>query len=274
MREISQDQLLLTAAFLHVPARRRRALLLGQEGALAEWLAEDSSRKVAHARHLAREAETRLHRLGARVVFYTDAEFPKRLSELHDAPAFLAVRGTLPQGGVAIVGTRDATPAAEALAHGIARDCGIPVISGLAHGVDAAAHRGALEGGNATLAYVATGLGATYPPSHKELEEAIVAARGSIASERMPDEPAAPWAFVQRDRLQAAHAQAVILIASEVDGGAMHTMRFAEELGRPRFAIVGGEFRFAGNAAAVARGARAVSPSVKEVLHAIQRVVR
>ena len=264
---------MLTAAFLHVPPKRRRSLLVGKEQALAEWLALDPSRKVAHARHLAREAEAHAHKAGGRIVLCTDAAFPAGLADLPDAPAFLMVRGALPPGGIAIIGTREAKPVALDLAREVAQHCGRAVISGLAHGIDAAAHQGAIDGKHPTLAYTATGLGVTYPSSHKELEDAIVAAGGGIATERMPGEPAATWAFVQRDRLQAAHAKAVLLIASEVDGGAMHTMRFAEQLGRPRFAIAGGEFTFAGNAQAVAHGARALPPDIKKIADALQRVV-
>ncbi|MFN2448819.1 MAG: DNA-processing protein DprA [Candidatus Baltobacteraceae bacterium] len=264
---------LLTAAYLHVPARRLRALLQGKEAALAEWAAEDPSRKVAHARHRAREALYRLTHSHASLVTSADAAYPAGLLDLHDPPAFLTVRGVLPVTGIAVVGTRNASDIAQAFARGFSSQCAHAVISGLARGVDAAAHRGALEANVPTVAYVATGLGVTYPPEHLELEQAIVAAGGAIVSERLPGEPAVPWAFIQRDRLQAAHARAIVLVASELDGGAMHTMRFARELQRRRFAVTGGDFAFAGNAAAIAQGAQPLPPSPQEAVKVLHRVI-
>jgi DNA processing protein len=122
----------------------------------------------------------------------------------------------------------------------------------LARGVDAAAHRGALAAGLPQVAYVGTGIARTYPPEHAELADAIVAGGGAVASERLPDENVSRWALTQRDRLQAAHAAAVVLIESDVGGGAMHTLRFARQLGRPRFACISGA---SGNTAALADGA-------------------
>lgn len=274
MRELSQAHWrVLTAAFLHVPPRRQRALLHGQDGALAEWAEQDTSRKVTHARHRAREAAERLRKLGAHLVLCTDPEYPPGLHDLHDPPAFLAVLGSLQPGGIAIVGTRDASDIAQKLAFDVAKSCGRTVVSGLARGIDSAAHRGALEAKLPTIAYVGTGLGVTYPPANKPLEEAILAAGGAIVSERLPDEPVAAWSLVHRDRLQAAHARAVVLIASEADGGAMHTMRFANELHRPAFAVAGGEFAFSGNAAAIAQGAHAVAPAASEIVKALARSI-
>ena len=210
MRALSQDELvLLTAAYLHVPSRRLRALVRGEDAAFKEWIGGDSSRKVAHARHQAREAAQRLQKLGAAVVTIGSAAYPQGLLELEDPPAFLCVRGTLPGPGLAIVGSRTPPPEASEFARELARRCAMPVVSGLALGVDAAAHHGALEAGSATLAYVGTGLGTTYPPEHRSLEDEIVARGGAVASERLPDEPVTKSALVHRDRLQAAHARAI-----------------------------------------------------------------
>lgn len=248
--------MLLAAAYLHMPARRLRSLVRGEDQALKEWVAGESARKVAHARHQAREAAQRLARLGGTLVTIADAAYPAALRDLDDPPAFLCVRGTLPERGFAIIGSR--TPPAEALAFAgeLARHCAAPVVSGLALGVDAAAHHGALDAGLPTLAYVGTGLGMTYPPEHRELEDEIVARGGAVASEQLPDEPVTKWSLVHRDRLQAAHAAATILVASEIDGGAMQTMRFAKELGRPRFVLdAKGGAPYGGNEHARADGA-------------------
>lgn len=263
---------LLAAAYLHVPARRLRALVRGQERDLKEWVAEDKARKVAHARHEAKEALQRLRKLGGHILTIADGDYPSGLLDLEDPPAFLCVRGTLPQGGIAIVGSRTPPAPAAAFAREIAAQCGMPVVSGLAAGIDAAAHHGALDAGAATVAYVGTGLGVTYPPEHRALEDEIVSRGGAVASERLPDEPVTKWALVHRDRLQAAHAIATILIASEVDGGAMQTMRFAKSLGRTRFVLdAQGQAEYGGNVQARADGAIALPFDVKgalRILHA------
>jgi DNA processing protein len=193
-----------------------------------------------------------LERLGARIVTPDDGDWPRGFGDLRDPPAFLTVRGALPPGGVAIVGARDANEEACAFARALAARLGRAVISGLARGIDAAAHLGALDAGLPTVAYVGTGLARTFPPEHAELAETIVARGGALASERPPNDAASDWSLMRRDRLQAAHAEAVVLVVSDLAGGAMHAMRFARELRRPRFVLDDGA---SGNRAALAAGA-------------------
>lgn len=275
MRGLSQERLLLlAAAYLRLPARRLRALLRGEDPALAEWVGGDAGRKVAHARHQAKEAALRLEHLGARLVTMLDDEYPKGLHDLEEAPAFLCVRGRLPQGGLAIVGSRSAPEPALRFARELAGACDMPVVSGLALGVDAAAHRGACAQRRPTLAYVATGLGATYPPQHAGLEEEIIASGGAVATERLPAEPVTKWALLHRDRLQAAHACATLLVCSELDGGAMQTMRFAAVLGRPRFVLdLQGSEDAAGNLHAARAGAIVVPREAGAALRIIHRTL-
>ncbi|MFZ1124149.1 MAG: DNA-processing protein DprA [Candidatus Baltobacteraceae bacterium] len=257
------ELVLLAGAVLRVPARRLRALARGDDGALRDWIANESAQRLAEARRDARAALERVLAAGGRVVTLADPEYPAGVRELADPPAFLIVRGRLGRSpwreGVAIVGTREADEEATAMARALAGRSAGPVVSGLACGVDAAAHEGALAAGVATIAYVGNGLGATYPAEHRELEERIVEAGGAVASEMLPGEKATRWSLVRRDRLQAAHAAAVVLVQSELGGGAMHTMGFARELGRPRFALeprAGG--RYDGNARAIDEGAVAL----------------
>ena len=262
--------LLLAAAYLHVPPRRIRALASGSDAALAEWLQAGTSTKVAHARKKARDAAGRLRELGVSIVSYGENAYPEGLRDLEDAPAMLFVRGTLPQGGIALVGSRTPPPEAAQFAFELAARMNAAVISGLAAGIDAAAHRGALHGGRTTAAYIGCGLGITYPADHRELEDAIVAQGGAIVSERLPDEPVTRWALVRRDRLQAAHARATVLVSSELEGGAMHTLRFAAKLGRPRFVWpwFAGD-AYAGNAQARSDGASELpldAPAAAKVL--------
>ena len=262
---------LLAAALLRIPARRMRALALGDDGALRDWIANESATRLAEARRDARAALARLDALGARVIGLADADYPAGLRDLRDPPAFLTVRGTLPARshgcvGTAIVGSRAADAAATAAARRLGSRAAPPIVSGLARGVDAAAHAGALDAGVPTVAYVGTGLGLTYPPDHAELAERIVASGGALLSELLPDEPVTRWALVRRDRLQAAHAAVLALVASESGGGAMHAVRAAAALGRPRFVLEprdGGGYD--GNRMALAEGAAALSWDAERV---------
>jgi len=135
-----------------------------------------------------------------------------------------------------------------------------PVIAGLAPGIDAAAHRGALAAGIPAVAFVGYGFGRTDPPEHEELERAIVAAGGAVATLLPPGTPATQATRIERDLLQAKHAEAVVLVCTELGGGAMHTMRFARELGVARFAVTppndaAQSEDWAGNVACIADGA-------------------
>lgn len=258
-----RDLLLIAAAALSVGGRRLRALALGDDAPLREWIAGDSARRVAHARSEARTILASLATFGASVVTLADAAYPPGLRDLPDAPAFLFVRGSLPAGGIAIVGSRTPPPEAAAFAYDLARGLDEPVVSGLAAGIDAAAHRGALDGGVPTVAYVGHGFGATYPREHVELEDAI-AAHGAVATDRMPHAAVARSALLRRDRLQAAHARAIVLIATEEDGGAMETVRIARQLGRSCFVVTPprghaqGERAWGGNVRALSEGATAL----------------
>ena len=240
-----------------------RALALGDESALRDWIANESATRLAEARRDARLALARLEASGARVVSLGSDDYPAGLRDLKDPPAWLAVRGTLGRSrwreGTAIVGARVADARSLAAAHALAGSVPGPIVSGLARGVDTAAHEGALAAGVATLAYVGSGIGTTYPPENRDLEERIVAAGGAIVSESLPGEAVTRWSLVRRDRLQAAHSAALVLVQSEADGGAMHAVRVARELGRPRraFAPRDGD-AFAGNARAIAEGAAVI----------------
>jgi DNA processing protein len=149
----------------------------------------------------------------------------------------LYVRGSLPANGIAIVGSRTPPADAAAFAYGLAFGVREPVIAGLAPGIDAAAHRGALAAGIPTVAFVGYGFGCTDPPEHAALEAAIIRAGGAVATLLPPRTRVSEASRIERDRLQVEHARAVVLVCSELSGGAMHTMRFARKLGRPRFAV-------------------------------------
>jgi DNA protecting protein DprA len=156
-------------------------------------------------------------------------------------PRVLFVRGAIEavcgsRPSVAVVGSRVAPVEARRWAHACARALvsrGARVVSGLAHGIDAAAHRAALDAGGLTVAVVAHGLDTVYPAAHAALAEAIVAAGGAVVSEYPPGTPPDGWRFAARDRVQVGLSRAVIAVHSEPDGGTMHTVAHATRAGVP-----------------------------------------
>jgi DNA processing protein len=166
------------------------------------------------------------------------------LRDLDDAPALIFVRGAmLPpvSRAVAIVGSRAASPYGRAMAGRLAGDLarlGMVVVSGLARGIDGAAHRAALEAGGATVAVLPGGLDAVTPRHHAELAETI-AARGTLMTERETGGPGHPAAFVTRNRLIAALGAATVVVEAAARSGALSTARAARRLRRPVLAVPG-----------------------------------
>jgi DNA processing protein len=188
----------------------------------------------------------------------------------------LYVSGRLPKRGIAVIGSRNPPPEAADFAYQLALRLGEPIVAGLAPGIDAAAHRGALAAGVPTVAFVGYGFGRTDPPEHAELEDAIVKGGGAVATLLPPGTAASEESRIARDRLQAEHARAVVLICTEIGGGAMHTMRFARELGRRRFAVVPplgttNPDAWAGNAKCIEDGATALAFELDQALRRISR---
>ena len=172
-----------------------------------------------------------------------DTGYPSRLDTIGDPPAEVWIRGQVPaEAGVAIVGTRRATRyglgIARAMGAAVAR-AGWPVISGLARGVDGAAHRGCLDGGGIGVAVLGSGLDVWYPPEHRDLGEDLVAGGGGILSEYPPDTRPEPWRFPARNRLISALSAVVVVTEAADKGGALITARLAAEQGREVFAVPG-----------------------------------
>jgi len=170
-------------------------------------------------------------------------EYPAALLDLSDAPAVLYTRGIVPQKSrcVALVGSRAASQYGLAQAHRLAADLvglGFAVVSGLARGIDAAAHRGALDRDGLTVAVLPGGLDAIVPGHHAALAESI-AMRGALVSERASGAP--PWrgVFVTRNRLIAALSAAVVVVEAAERSGALSTAAAARRLGRPVLAVPG-----------------------------------
>jgi DNA processing protein len=168
--------------------------------------------------------------------------YPERLRDLHDPPAVLHVAGALSHGdGVGIVGARRATSygleVARALGRGLS-DSGVPLVSGLALGVDSASHAGALEAAGPVIAVLAGGADIPYPPSKRALY-AQVAERGCVVSELPPGFRPARWCFVARNRIIAALSQVLVVVEAAERSGSLTTADFAAELGRTVGAVPG-----------------------------------
>lgn len=167
--------------------------------------------------------------------------YPERLRGLRDAPKKIWLRGTLPSGpAVAIVGTRrassDAIAFTEALACELGR-AGVVIVSGGASGIDAAAHRGALEGGGPTVVVHGTSLEKLFPPRNRSLFAQVLERGGAWLSETPLGAPALRARFLQRNRLIAALSELVIVVQAPARSGALSTARFARTLSIPVLAV-------------------------------------
>ncbi len=216
----------------------------------------------------------RLAALAGRLLVATDAGYPERLGAFDWAPPWLYVRGAgdFASPAVAIVGTRRATPSAREFAAHLARGAaraGVCVVSGLARGIDAAAHRGAIEGGGATIAVLGTGVDRCYPAAHRALFAEILAA-GLVVSEYPPGAPPRREHFPARNRVLAGLAEAVVVVQAPVRSGALVTSAFAADQGAEVLAVPGDPLlpENAGSNQLLAAGAR-LALGVEDVLSAV-----
>lgn len=221
------------------------AVLAASEKALVEaGLTGAAARAVRAARPAdALDEVRRLVAVGARVVPCIDDEYPPLLRHVPDAPVYLIARGErlLDAPTVAVVGARHATPYgtdvaarfAEELAH-----AGVTVVSGLARGIDGAAHSGALRGGGQTVAVLGSGIDVIYPPEHADLADEIVRA-GTLLSERPLGTPPLAEHFPARNRIIAGMAHGTLVVEAAERSGSQITARLALEQGREVFAVPG-----------------------------------
>ncbi len=191
----------------------------------------------------------RLEASGVAHVGLPAAAYPDELRRLPDPPFGLFARGAVDEAlarlaegpVVAIVGSRRATAPGIAFARELAgalADAGAVVVSGLAHGIDAAAHEGALRAGGTTVAVLGCGVDVPYPRRNRDLAARVVE-RGALLSEYWPGTPPAPWRFPARNRIVAGLAGAVAVVEAGARSGALITADFALELGRPVLAVPG-----------------------------------
>jgi len=186
----------------------------------------------------------RLDRCGGRVVTWNDDAYPEHLRQIHDPPPFIFVRGDVCDAddvAIAVVGSR--TPStygremARMLAEQLAR-IGVTVVSGLARGIDAEAHRAALRAGGRTIAVLGSGLDVIYPGEHRALAQEI-AGCGSIVSELAPGTAPDAENFPARNRIISGLALGVLVVEAAEKSGTLITARLAAEQGREVFAVPG-----------------------------------
>lgn len=234
----------------HVGPRTFRALVNHYGGARAALAAlPDLARRGGATRparvHSRPDAERELaaaQALGVSFVALGESEYPRRLQMIDDAPPLLAVRGrtaALDRPMVAIVGARNASAAGVRFAERLVRDlvaAGFAAVSGLARGIDAAAHRASLGGG--TIAVLAGGHDRIYPPEHASLADAILADGAVVSEMPLGWEPRARD-FPRRNRLISGLAVGVVVVEAARRSGSLITARFALEQGREVFAVPG-----------------------------------
>ncbi len=217
----------------------------------------------------------RLARLGGRVVLWGDEEYPPLLAAIYAPPPLLFVRGSLVPcrpGGVAAVGSRAMSPYGRRVASELGRDlarAGVSLVSGLARGIDTAAHQGALQAGGHTVGVLGCGLARCYPPENRRLAEEM-AAKGALVSEFPLDTPPLAANFPVRNRVFSGLSRAVVVVEGGGTSGSLITARHALDQGREVFAVPGplGTPGVEGTHELLRQGARLFS-SVRDLLEAL-----
>lgn len=207
--------------------------LVADPPSLADALRSRAAAAVAHA-----------SRCGLGLVAFGDPEYPEPLTRIPDPPPAFWTLGTMPAGRdmIAMVGSRNATAHGLRMAASLAEDlarAGVCVVSGLARGVDGAAHGGALRAGGLTIAVLGSGVDVIYPPEHNGLAR-DVAAHGALVSEFAPGTPPRGWHFPRRNRLISGLCLGVVVVEASERSGSLITARMALAQGREVLAVPGG----------------------------------
>ncbi len=185
-----------------------------------------------------------LQQTGNHLVTLADADYPRALLNLSDPPLLLYVKGRLAllnQLALAVVGSRNATPQGKQNAEAFSKtlsEAGLCIASGLAQGIDAAAHRGALQGQGSSIAVVGTGLDRVYPAVHRDLAHQL-AEQGVLISEFPLGTPPLPANFPRRNRIISGLSLGCLVVEASLQSGSLITARLAMEQGRDVFAIPG-----------------------------------
>lgn len=258
MKDARGAYILLNAASGVGPARARalEAALGGMEGV---WDASEGAMSAARgvgpavAAEIARarrefsveREEARAAEWGAKVVTPLDGGYPEPLRTIFDPPLCLYVRGewtARDANALAVVGTRAASAYGRAQAERLSflsAKAGLSVVSGLARGIDTAAHRGALKAGGRTIAVIGGALDCLYPPENKGLADEIAAGRGAVASEFPMGREPGRTTFVWRNRLVSGLSKGVLVVEAGTHSGAMQTASLALEQDRAVMAVPG-----------------------------------
>jgi DNA processing protein len=217
---------------------------------------------------------------GIDVWTWEDDAYPHILKTIPDPPPVLYVRGhvtAVDEEAIAIVGSRDATPAALQFAHDLAEAAvaeEFTVVSGFAQGVDGAAHAGALQAGGRTLAVLGSGIRVIFPKQHWELAQQVIAS-GAMLSELAPNARPSGPTLMARDRIISGLSRGVVVVQATEKSGTMDTAARAEKQGRPLFAVDWPDDgpEFSGNRYLLARGAHKLTPRGQENLKTIREVL-
>ncbi len=186
----------------------------------------------------------RLKSLGINFVCYTDPDYPENLREIYDPPLVIFQKGFLKSSdnlSVAVVGARKASPYGLAVAEKMTRDLaavGVTVISGMARGIDSAAHKGALAGGGRTIAVLGCGVDIVYPRENRRLMEKIID-DGAVISEFPPGTAPEPWRFPVRNRMISGLSRGTVVVEAAERSGALITADFALDQNRDVMAVPG-----------------------------------
>jgi DNA processing protein len=229
--------------------RKQLLLALPNRELIRAVAGEDANRLIEQLQAFdADEMRSRLVARGLSATCFHDPAFPAVLTQLPDVPGALFVRGDPARladlaatPAVAIVGSRRASTYALEVAHELGRSLarvGVPVVSGLARGVDGAAHRGALAGSGLTVGVLASGADVPYPPRHRELYRRV-AQSGLVLSEMPPGTEPRKWAFPARNRIMAGLAAMTVVVEAAEASGSLITATFAGDLGREIGAVPG-----------------------------------
>lgn len=276
-------------AFNRVPGigRVRYQALIDRFGTLADaWIAGRGDLKAAGLEdHVVRAIVNerpnidpddeigQLHKAGVRPLTWNDPAYPRLLKEIDDPPPVLYVKGELKdvdEWSVSVVGTRRPTPygrqVAEEMSHQLSGN-GITITSGLARGVDAIAHRTAIEAGGRTIAVLACGLDLVYPPEHNKLA-AQIAENGALVSDYpLGTQPRGDY-FPRRNRILAGMSLGVLVVEGDLKSGALITARIAVEQNREVFAVPGSIFspQSRGTNTIIGRGEAKLVQKIDDVL--------
>jgi DNA processing protein len=212
---------------------------LGMPAQSAQFVFEGKARAAAE------DEIKRTTEAGGEILTPEDAAYPERLREIYDPPAVLWIRGNaelLARPGIAVVGTRQPSPYGAGMAELLSRDLAnrrLVILSGMARGVDTAAHKGAIDAGGKTVAVWGTGIDVIYPKENKKLAESIVASGGTIVSEYPLGTFPAPQNFPIRNRILSGMSVGVLVIEAAEYSGTRITARCAMEQNRDVYAVPG-----------------------------------